>query len=94
MLIFLLQVFDSSVGIATWLGICTVGVLGFDFRRGLGIFVCTTASETALGPTQSPIQWVPGTPYLGVKRLGREADHSAASSDEVKECVELYLQAL
>jgi hypothetical protein len=29
--------------------------------------------------------------YLGVKRPGREADHSPPSSSEVKECVELYL---
>jgi hypothetical protein len=30
---------------------------------------------------------------LGVKRLGREADRSAPSSAEVKECVELYLHS-
>jgi hypothetical protein len=34
----------------------TIGVLGFDSRRGLGIFLFTTASRTALGPTQPPIQ--------------------------------------
>jgi hypothetical protein len=28
---------------------------------------------------------------LGVKRPGREADHSPPSSAEVKECMELYL---
>jgi hypothetical protein len=38
----------------------------------------------ALGPTQSPIQWVPGAVSLGVKRLGREADHSPPSSADVK----------
>jgi hypothetical protein len=45
----------------------TVGVLGFDFRRGLGIFLFTTASRTALWPTQPPIQWIPGALSLGVK---------------------------
>jgi hypothetical protein len=30
----------------------------------------------ALGPTQPSIQWVPGALSLGVKRPGREADHS------------------
>jgi hypothetical protein len=70
---------------------CTIGVLGFDSRRGLGIFLFTTASRTALGPTQPPIQWVPGALSLEVKRPGREADHSPLSRAEVKECVDLYL---
>jgi hypothetical protein len=34
-----------------------------------------------------------GALSLGVKRLGREADHSPPSSAEVKECVELYLHS-
>jgi hypothetical protein len=38
----------------------------------------------SLGPTQSPIQWVPWALSLGVKRQGREADHSPPSSAEVK----------
>jgi len=42
-------------------------------------------SRTALGPTQPPIQWVPGALYLVVKRPGHEADHSSPSSAEVKE---------
>jgi hypothetical protein len=53
-----------------------LGVLGFDSRRGLGIFLFITASRTALGPTQPPIQWVSGALSVGVKRSGREADHS------------------
>jgi hypothetical protein len=36
----------------------TIGVLGFDSQWGLGIFLFTTASRTALRPTQPPIQWV------------------------------------
>jgi hypothetical protein len=48
-------------------------------------------SRTALGPTQPPIQRVPGALSLGVKRPGREAGHSPPSCAEVKECVELYL---
>jgi len=39
---------------------------------------------SALGPTQPPIQWVPGALSLGVKRLRRETDHSPPSSAEVK----------
>jgi hypothetical protein len=63
----------------------TIGVLGFDSRRGLGIFLFTTVSTVALGPAQPPIQWVPGSLFLGVKRPGREADHSLPSIAEVKE---------
>jgi hypothetical protein len=71
----------------------TIGVLGFDSRRGLGIFLFTTTSRTALGPTQPPIQWIPGALSLGVKRPVREADHSPPSSAEVKEWVEPYLHS-
>jgi hypothetical protein len=62
------------------------------FPVGMGIFLFTTACRTTLGPTQPPIQWVLGAPSLGLKRLGREADHSPLSSTEFKEWVELYLQ--
>jgi hypothetical protein len=72
---------------------CTIGFLGFDSRQELGISPFTTTSRTNLGPTQPPIPWVPGALSLGVKRPGREADHSPPSSTEVKECVELYLHS-
>jgi hypothetical protein len=62
----------------------TIGVLGFDSRWRLGIFLFTIASRTALGPTQPPIKWVSRALSLGVKRLEREADHSPPSSAEVK----------
>jgi hypothetical protein len=63
----------------------TVGVLVFDSRWGLGIFLFTTAVfRTALGPTQSPIQRVAGSLSLVIKRPGREADHSPPSRAEVK----------
>jgi hypothetical protein len=78
-----------SLRITGWM----IGAIGFDSRRGLGIFLFTTASRTALGPTQPPIQWVPGTLSVRVKRLGREADHSPPTSAEVKEWVELHLHS-
>jgi hypothetical protein len=84
---------DSSVGIGTRLTGWTIGVLRFDSRRELGIFLFTTASIPALGPTQPPIQWVSRALYLGVKRPVGEADHSPPSSAEVKEWLELYLHS-
>jgi hypothetical protein len=68
-----------------------IRVLGFEPWQGLGIFLFTTASRTALGPTQTPIQWIAGALYMGVKWSGYEADRSPPSSAKVKECVELYL---
>jgi hypothetical protein len=59
----------------------------------IGVLVFTTASRLALGPTQPPIQRVPGAFCLGVKRPAREADHSPPSSAEVKEYVELYFHS-
>jgi hypothetical protein len=63
------------------------------FPAGLGILLFTTASRMALWPTQLPIQWLSGALSLGVKRPGREADHSSPPSAEVKELVELYLNS-
>jgi hypothetical protein len=79
----------SSVDIATRLRAGRSDFKVFDSRRGLRIFHFTTVSMTALGPTQRPIQWLPGALSLRVKRPGRGADHSPPSSAEVKECVEL-----
>jgi hypothetical protein len=56
----------------------------FDSQRGMGIFLFTTASGTALGPIQPPVQWVPGALSLGVKRPRREGDHSPPYSAEIK----------
>jgi hypothetical protein len=44
----------------------------------------------SLGPTQPPIQWVPGALSSEVKRPGREADHSPPTSQEN---VDLYIHS-
>jgi hypothetical protein len=65
----------------------TIGVLGFDSRRGLGIFLFTTASTVQNGSGAHPASYLMGTrgSFPGVKRPGREADHSPPSIAEVKE---------
>jgi hypothetical protein len=57
---------------------------GLDSRLGQDIFLYSTASRLALRPTQHPIQRVEGVLPDGVKRQGREADHSPPSRAEVK----------
>jgi hypothetical protein len=56
----------------------------FDSRHGLGIFLFTTASRPALGPTQPPIQRVLGVLSFGVRRPERETDHSPPPNAEIK----------
>jgi hypothetical protein len=56
----------------------------FDCQHGQKIFLLATASKLALGPTQTPFQWVPGALSLGKRRMGSEADHSPPSGADVK----------
>jgi hypothetical protein len=42
--------------------------VSFDPRQGQRIFPVASVSRPALGPTQPPVQWVPGVLSLGVKR--------------------------
>jgi hypothetical protein len=46
-------------------------------------FLFFTSSRLAMGPTEPPIQWIPGVHSPGVKRSEREADHSPPTSAEV-----------
>jgi hypothetical protein len=48
------------------------------------IFLFSTASRLALGPTQPSVEWVPGALSPGVKQQGREADHPPPSGARVK----------
>jgi hypothetical protein len=64
-------------------------MIGVRFSAGAGNFSLRHLSRPALGPTQPPIQWVPGTFPLSVKRPGREPDHSLPSSVEVKELMDV-----
>jgi hypothetical protein len=67
--------FMEGVGIATGYRLDCPGSI-----PGSGkVFLFSTPFRPALGPTQPPIQWVPG-----IKLKGREADHSPSSRAEVK----------
>jgi hypothetical protein len=69
---------DSLVSIATGYGLDGPGSIP-DIAR----FLFSPHCPERLRPTQ-PIQWVPGTISLGVKRPAIEADHSSPSSAEVE----------
>jgi hypothetical protein len=56
-------------------------------------FLFTTSSRPNLGSTQLPIPWAPGALSLGVKRPGREADHSSPASAEAKK-MWIYISTL
>jgi hypothetical protein len=45
-----------------------------------------TASRTALGSSELPIQWAIGDLSPGVKRPGRETEHSHEPSAGVRTC--------
>jgi hypothetical protein len=76
---------DSVVGIATGCKLDARGVRVLALSpSGAKNFLFSMWSRPALGPTQPPIQWVPGVLSPGVKRPWREADHSPPTSAEVK----------
>jgi hypothetical protein len=71
----------SSVSIVTRL---RGGRLRFDSRQEQRNFLFASASRPALGSTQTPIQWVTGALFPGLKRPGCEADYSPPSRADVK----------
>jgi hypothetical protein len=73
---------DSVVGIATSYGLDDRGV-GVRVPVGSKIFSSPDRPDR-LRSTQPPIQWVAGVVFPGVKRPGREVDHSLPTSAEVK----------
>jgi hypothetical protein len=72
---------DSIVGIAMSY---RLDYRGFGVRVSVGSNFLFSSSRPALGSTKPPSQWVPRALSPGVKRPGREADHSPPASVEVK----------
>jgi hypothetical protein len=52
--------------------------------KGKEFFFLATVSRPALRPTQSPIQWVPGSFPGGIVRPGSDTDHSPLCNGEIK----------
>jgi hypothetical protein len=75
---------NSVVGIATGYGLNDQG-FGVLSPGRVKDFLFFTSSKSTLGSTQRPIQWVREALSPGVKRTGREADHSPPASAEVKQ---------
>jgi hypothetical protein len=77
-IIIIIRIRDSSYGIATgWMD-------GIRFPVEARNFHYSTTSRLALGPTQPPIQWVPGVLSPKVKQPGCEANYSPPFRAEVK----------
>jgi hypothetical protein len=73
---------SSSVS-SVWLRAGRPGERGSISGRGERIFNVASVSRPTLGPSQPPVQWVPGVLFPGAKaRLGRDADQSPPSSAE------------
>jgi hypothetical protein len=76
----------SSVGIATGYELDGPGI---EFRWGRDF---PHLSSPALGPTQPPVQWVPGL-LGGRKRPVRDADPSPLLMPRCENRVEIYLHS-
>jgi len=59
-------------------------MIGVRFPAGTGNASLHHRVQNGSGPTQPPIQWVPGVLSLDVKRPGRESGQSYPSSAKVK----------
>jgi hypothetical protein len=89
----IMELRDSTVGIATGYWLDDRG--RSSSPSGVKNFHISISSRPALGLILPPIQRVPGALSPGVKRQGREADHSPPSSAEVKKTwIYTYIHSL
>jgi hypothetical protein len=83
---------DNSVRIAIGYGLDD-RMMRVRFPAGAGNFSLQHHVQTGSGTHTASYPMGAGAVSLGVRRPGREADHSPAPGAKVKECVELYLQS-
>jgi hypothetical protein len=83
---------DSSVGIALSYGLDDRG-FRVRFPAGAGDFSLHHRVQNGSGAHPASYPMCTRALSLGVKRPGREADHSPPQSAEAKECVEPYLHS-
>jgi hypothetical protein len=76
---------DSALGVATGYGL---GGEKSQLRVPVGarFFSSQRRPDRIRGPTQPPIKWVSGALSPGVKRPGREADHSPIRAEVKNRC--------
>jgi hypothetical protein len=84
---------DSSVGIALGYGLDDWGSR-VRFPAGAGNFSLHHRVQNGAGSHTASYPMGTSSSFPGIKRPGREADHSLPSSAEVKECEGLYLHTL
>jgi hypothetical protein len=83
---------DGSVGVALDYGLDDRGSR-FRFPAGTGNLSLHHRIQNGSGAHPASYPVGTGGSFPGVKRPGREADHSFLSRAEFKECVELYLHS-
>jgi hypothetical protein len=87
-----MRILDSSVGIATGNGLDD-RMIGVRFAEGAGNFSLRHQVHTGSGAHPASYSMSIVGYFLGVKRPGRETEHSPPSSAEVKEGMELCLHS-
>jgi hypothetical protein len=74
------HIFSLILGVS-WCPIThTAQLVGYGWTTKRG----SIPGRTTLGPTRTPVSWISGSAYPGLKRPGHERDHSPLFSAEVK----------